>query len=85
MFKIKEPFWGTGGCVANMHFNTPEGWLGIREEHDGYVVVGVTSKGWQNIEYFSLRGKNKEGVLEEAKKYTLNIYYEQVKKWLDVV
>lgn len=74
MFRIKEPLWGTGGCVANEHIETPEGWLGYRSDSIGFVVTGIFNGHWRDDKVFKDR--------QDAKDYILELYRQQVKKWL---
>jgi hypothetical protein len=74
-YSIKEPEWGPAGCVGSRSINTPQGWLALRKDTSCWVVTGVDKTGWKNFKSFKTE--------EEAEKFALDMYYEQVKRWLE--
>ncbi len=80
VFKIKPPEWSTVGCVANRHFKTPFGWVGLRLDYytagiPAWVVTGINKHlEWKDLETFKTE--------QEAEDFAIEFYEEQVKKWL---
>lgn len=73
---IKPIKWDTGGCVAHEHAQTPDGWLGYRNDYKKFVVTGMFNKTWRDDKSFKTK--------EEAKAYIEELYIAQVMKWLEV-
>lgn len=67
---IKPPNWTTGGCLAERHFKTPDGWLGLRHDSNWWTVTGCDRKGWRDLDRFKTE--------QEAEEYAIKVYHEQV-------
>jgi hypothetical protein len=79
IYSIKEPKWKTAGCVARRAIDSPEGWIGLRQDSRWWAVTGVDHIGWREFGVFKTE--------EEAEQFALTKYYEQieklVKRWLE--
>jgi hypothetical protein len=72
--KIKPPNWTTGGCLAERHFKTPDGWLGVRHDSTIWTVTGCDNKGWRDFGVFKTE--------QEAEDFAIKVYHEQINAFL---